>query len=115
MGVTAIVEKQKYLRVGSPQGISTTKFLEDTCGLAARRSFQAPNGWKVPGIWQSAGHFKQQMARKYLWVDRPQGICSTKWLESTCGSRARRAFETPNGLKVPVGRQPAGHLKHQMA
>ena len=92
-----------YLRVGSPHGISRTKRLECTCGLAARRAFQGPNGLNVPARWQPAVHFKDQMA-----LNVPAGWC-------TCGLAARRAFQGPNGLNVPAGWQPAGHFKDQMA
>ena len=95
----------KHLRV---------KWLESSCGLAAPRAFQAPNGLKVFVGRQPAGHFKHQMAWKYLRVGSLQGISSTKWLESTCGLAARRAFQAPNGLKVPAAWQPAGHFKHQI-
>ena len=52
----------KYLRLGGPKCISSTKWLENTCGLAAPRPFLGPNGLKVPAGWQPSGHFKAQMA-----------------------------------------------------
>ena len=110
------------LRVENLQGISWAKWIECTCGLAARRAltkwlqctcrltarraFQGPNGLNVPAGWQPAGHFKDQMDRMYLRVGSPQGISRTKWLECTCGLAARRAFQGPNGLNVHVGWQP---------
>ena len=87
------ISRTKWLEstcgLGSPQGISSTKWLGCTCGLAARRAFQAPNGWDVPAGWQPTGHFKDQMG--CMGVGSPQGISRTKWLESTCGLAARKA------------------------
>ena len=102
-----------YLRVGSPQGISRTKWLECTCGLAACRAFQGPNGLNVPAGWQPAGHFKNQISNG---LNVPAGWQPAgHFKDQPAGWQPAGHFKDQNGLNVPAGWQPAGHFKDQMA
>ena len=74
------------MQVDSLQGISGTKWLGSTCVLASNTKW----------LKGTCG------------LGRPKGISSTKWLESTPDLADSRAFQAPNGWKVPLVGSPKG-------
>ena len=126
------------LRAANPQVLSSRLFgVQMPCGLPTRRYFQAIYlVFKCPAGCQPAGTFKpfsrcsnalraanQQVLSSHLFgVQMPCGLPTRRYFQAIylvfkcpagqpADTLARRAFEHQiNGLKVPAGWQPAGHL-----